>query len=86
MENYEISDGVSLARSAIYNHYLNFCQKNSITPANAASFGKVSNLSTDVIILLTLTMENLFKYYPWFYKFFPTYFIKLLYEIKVKYL
>ncbi|EDV29208.1 uncharacterized protein TRIADDRAFT_51266 [Trichoplax adhaerens] len=41
MENYEVADGVSLARSAIYNHYLDFCQKNDLTSANAASFGKI---------------------------------------------
>ena len=41
-ENYEVSEGVSLPRSALYSHYLDFCEKNNLSPVNAASFGKVS--------------------------------------------
>jgi len=40
-ENYEVSDGVSLPRSALYSHYLDFCEKNNLSPVNAASFGKI---------------------------------------------
>ncbi|XP_032231120.1 transcription factor RFX4 isoform X2 [Nematostella vectensis] len=40
-ENYEVADGVSLPRSALYSHYLDFCEKNSLSPVNAASFGKI---------------------------------------------
>ncbi|XP_031554707.1 transcription factor RFX4-like isoform X2 [Actinia tenebrosa] len=40
-ENYEVADGVSLPRSALYSHYLDFCEKNNLTPVNAASFGKI---------------------------------------------
>ena len=40
-ENYEVSEGVSLPRSALYSHYLDFCEKNNLAPVNAASFGKV---------------------------------------------
>ena len=40
-ENYEMSSGVSLPRSSLYNHYLDFCQKSNLEPVNAASFGKV---------------------------------------------
>lgn len=43
-ENYEVSEGVSLPRSALYSHYLDFCEKNNLSPVNAASFGKVSQL------------------------------------------
>ena len=43
-ENYEVSEGVSLPRSALYSHYLDFCEKNNLSPVNAASFGKVSYL------------------------------------------
>lgn len=40
-ENYEVSEGVSLPRSALYSHYLDFCEKNNLSPVNAASFGKI---------------------------------------------
>lgn len=40
-ENYEVSEGVSLPRSALYSHYLDFCEKNNLAPVNAASFGKI---------------------------------------------
>ena len=43
-ENYEVSEGVSLPRSALYSHYLDFCEKNNLAPVNAASFGKVRNV------------------------------------------
>lgn len=41
-ENYEIAEGVCIPRSALYMHYLDFCEKNDTQPVNAASFGKVS--------------------------------------------
>lgn len=43
-ENYEVSEGVSLPRSALYSHYLDFCEKNNLAPVNAASFGKVHEI------------------------------------------
>ncbi|XP_041482786.1 transcription factor RFX4-like [Lytechinus variegatus] len=40
MENYESSQGYSLPRCLIYEHYLDFCQRCALLPVNAASFGK----------------------------------------------
>uniref|UniRef100_A0AAY4BQQ3 RFX-type winged-helix domain-containing protein n=1 Tax=Denticeps clupeoides TaxID=299321 RepID=A0AAY4BQQ3_9TELE len=40
-ENYEIAEGVCIPRSALYMHYLDFCEKNGTQPVNAASFGKI---------------------------------------------
>jgi hypothetical protein len=40
-EHYEVAQGVSLPRSSLYQHYLDFCQKSGLSPVNAASFGKV---------------------------------------------
>lgn len=40
-ENYEIAEGVCIPRSALYMHYLDFCEKLDSQPVNAASFGKV---------------------------------------------
>ena len=40
-DNYEISDGVCLPRSVLYNHYQDFCKRNAMEPVGAASFGKV---------------------------------------------
>eukprot|EP00057_Strongylocentrotus_purpuratus_P002037 XP_003723712.1 PREDICTED: DNA-binding protein RFX2 isoform X1 [Strongylocentrotus purpuratus] len=40
MQNYEASQGYSLPRCLIYEHYLDFCQRNVLQPVNAASFGK----------------------------------------------
>ena len=41
LENYETSEGVSLPRSTLYNHYLQHCQSNKLDAVNAASFGKL---------------------------------------------
>ncbi|XP_076820967.1 DNA-binding protein RFX6-like [Clavelina lepadiformis] len=38
--NYMICEGVCLARCILYNHYLDFCEKNNLEPACAATFGK----------------------------------------------
>ncbi|XP_044083989.1 transcription factor RFX4 isoform X4 [Neovison vison] len=40
-ENYEIAEGVCIPRSALYVHYLDFCERNDTQPVNAASFGKI---------------------------------------------
>ncbi|XP_046852562.1 transcription factor RFX4-like [Xenia sp. Carnegie-2017] len=40
-EHYEVAEGVSLPRSSLYQHYLDFCQKSALNPVNAASFGKI---------------------------------------------
>ncbi|XP_002163641.2 transcription factor RFX4 isoform X1 [Hydra vulgaris] len=40
-ENYEMLEGVSLPRIALYTHYLDFCNSTNVTPVNAASFGKI---------------------------------------------
>nr|XP_054757166.1 DNA-binding protein RFX6-like [Lytechinus pictus] len=39
-ENYCICDGVCLPRCILYSHYLDFCRKESLDPACAATFGK----------------------------------------------
>ncbi|XP_030646605.1 transcription factor RFX4 isoform X1 [Chanos chanos] len=40
-QNYEIAEGVCIPRSALYMHYLDFCEKHDTQPVNAASFGKI---------------------------------------------
>ncbi|KAJ8245526.1 hypothetical protein GJAV_G00271680 [Gymnothorax javanicus] len=40
-ENYEMAEGVCIPRSALYMHYLDFCEKHDAQPVNAASFGKI---------------------------------------------
>ena len=40
--NYHLEEGICLPRSTIYEHYLDFCQREQLQPVNAASFGKVS--------------------------------------------
>ncbi|KAK2154891.1 hypothetical protein LSH36_255g05015, partial [Paralvinella palmiformis] len=39
-ENYCISEGVCLPRNVLYSHYLDFCRKEKLEPACAATFGK----------------------------------------------
>ena len=39
-DNYHLEDGVCLPRSLIYEHYLDYCQRDRSQPVNAASFGK----------------------------------------------
>ncbi|XP_069760595.1 transcription factor RFX4 isoform X2 [Narcine bancroftii] len=36
-----MAEGVCIPRSALYMHYLDFCEKNATQPVNAASFGKI---------------------------------------------
>lgn len=52
-ENYEIAEGVCIPRSALYMHYLDFCEKNDTQPVNAASFGKVSPASPGLLLSFT---------------------------------
>ncbi|XP_074653553.1 transcription factor RFX4-like [Tubulanus polymorphus] len=40
-ENYEVAEGVCIPRSTLYMHYLDFCNRNTSQPVNAASFGKI---------------------------------------------
>ncbi|KAM4629721.1 DNA-binding protein RFX2 isoform 2-T2 [Polymixia lowei] len=41
LDNYETTEGVSLPRCSMYNHYLRHCQEQKLDPVNAASFGKL---------------------------------------------
>uniref|UniRef100_H2Z0C4 RFX-type winged-helix domain-containing protein n=1 Tax=Ciona savignyi TaxID=51511 RepID=H2Z0C4_CIOSA len=41
LEHFENSEGVSLPRALMYNHYLLHCQDQHLDPVNAASFGKL---------------------------------------------
>ncbi|XP_078484876.1 regulatory factor X isoform X11 [Ciona intestinalis] len=41
MDHFENSEGVSLPRALMYNHYLLHCQEQQLDPVNAASFGKL---------------------------------------------
>ena len=40
-QNYHLEEGVCLPRSTIYEHYIDFCERDLIQAVNAASFGKV---------------------------------------------
>lgn len=40
-ENYIVCEGVCLPRCILYAHYLDFCRKEKLDPACAATFGKV---------------------------------------------
>ncbi|XP_022247761.1 DNA-binding protein RFX6-like [Limulus polyphemus] len=40
-ENYKLSEGVCLPRCTLYQHYLDFCQKQGFIPVGAAAFGKI---------------------------------------------
>lgn len=42
-ENYIVCEGVCLPRCILYAHYLDFCRKEKLEPACAATFGKVIN-------------------------------------------
>ena len=43
-DHFEDSPTTSLPRSALYSHYLEFCQDHNIMPLNQAGFGKVIKL------------------------------------------
>ena len=55
-ENYEVSEGCSVPRNVIYEHYLDFCVRNSVQPVNAASFGKVGQ-HVSLLVKRTLLSE-----------------------------
>ena len=40
-DNYELKEDECLARSVMYNHYLDYCKRNAIFPVSPASFGKI---------------------------------------------
>lgn len=42
-ENYIVCEGVCLPRCILYAHYLDFCRKEKLEPACAATFGKVKS-------------------------------------------
>ncbi len=44
-KNYELCEGVCIPRNVVYFNYVDFCSKNLMQPVNAASFGKVKNIS-----------------------------------------
>jgi hypothetical protein len=39
--NYEEEEGISLPRSVMYSHYIDYCREHDTEPMNQASFGKV---------------------------------------------
>lgn len=43
-ENYIVCEGVCLPRCILYAHYLDFCRKEKLEPACAATFGKVDDI------------------------------------------
>uniref|UniRef100_A0A8C7LR99 Regulatory factor X, 6 n=1 Tax=Oncorhynchus mykiss TaxID=8022 RepID=A0A8C7LR99_ONCMY len=65
-ENYTVCEGVCLPRCILYAHYLDFCRKEKLDPACAATFGKISCCS-DLIGLnikcLILLIFNRYHYY-----------------------
>ncbi|KAI6650169.1 transcription factor RFX4 [Oopsacas minuta] len=40
-DNYQLKDDECLARSVMYNHYLDYCKRSKIFPVSPASFGKI---------------------------------------------
>ena len=60
--NYHYEDGVCLPRSAIYEHYLDFCQRAQIRPVNAASYGKVRIYVHVCMYVCTCTYLSIGKY------------------------
>ena len=74
-ENYCVSDKVCLPRNVLYNHYLDFCFKQGLMPACAATFGKVSNLyllrthsiSSEVLYILVACSLSLIDSWLWFH-------------------
>lgn len=40
-DHYQVAEGVSLPRSTLYAHYMDYCAKATVEAVNAASFGKI---------------------------------------------
>lgn len=62
-ENYEIAEGVCVPRSALYMHYLDFCEKHGTQPVNAASFGKVSSHKLVLLRIIAELCHRIIAYF-----------------------
>lgn len=60
-ENYEIAEGVCVPRSALYMHYLDFCEKHGTQPVNAASFGKVSSHKVVILCIIAELCHGIYS-------------------------
>ena len=57
--NYHYEEGVCLPRSTIYEHYLDFCDREGVQPViNAASFGKVCSHTLAVLLCITVVVST----------------------------
>lgn len=63
-ENYEIAEGVCVPRSALYMHYLDFCEKHGTQPVNAASFGKVSSHKPGILSSIAVFCHGIISMSP----------------------
>eukprot|EP00050_Salpingoeca_kvevrii_P007100 m.293764 g.293764 ORF g.293764 m.293764 type:complete len:749 (-) comp12869_c0_seq1:175-2421(-) len=61
--NYIRADGQTLPRSALYEHYLEFCNEHKLEPVNAASFGKIIRLQFPGIKTRRLGIRGQSKYH-----------------------
>lgn len=50
-ENYIVCEGVCLPRCILYAHYLDFCRKEKLEPACAATFGKVWGVFSFILFM-----------------------------------
>ena len=62
-ENYLLEDGVCLPRSTIYEHYLDFCERELIQPVNAASFGKVTSSTISIFNNTCMSLFTILLYF-----------------------
>lgn len=53
-ENYIVCEGVCLPRCILYAHYLDFCRKEKLDPACAATFGKVRRVFISSVVIQTV--------------------------------
>lgn len=58
-ENYIVCEGVCLPRCILYAHYLDFCRKEKLDPACAATFGKVREAFISTVMCLLETFSVL---------------------------
>ncbi|XP_065179574.1 regulatory factor X 4-like [Sycon ciliatum] len=63
LEHFEMAEGMSLPRYALFTFYLDFCSQHGVQPVNAASFGKVIRQVFPIIKTRRLGTRGQSKYH-----------------------
>nr|XP_042911465.1 transcription factor RFX3 isoform X1 [Parasteatoda tepidariorum] len=72
IDNYEMSDGMSVPRSTMYTQYFKYCREQKMEPLNAASFGKLIRMVFNGLRTRRLGTRGNSKYHYYGIRLKPT--------------